>query len=167
MAGKGKRIDVVPGREGGWQVKSSGGSREFRIKRDAVACGRETARRTSGRLVIHRQDGVIQEERTYSRGAVRSDLRQGNRRSSGTGPSRHSTPAFVKSLTKVGNSHALVLDKPLMDLIGIDEGGLVNLTVSGGSLVVTPVHPRVDRDRLEEALERIDRKYGDMLNSLA
>ncbi len=41
---------------------------------------------------------------------------------------------MLKSLTRVGNSHAIVLDKVILDLLGIGANSRVNLAVNGDSL---------------------------------
>jgi antitoxin component of MazEF toxin-antitoxin module len=48
---------------------------------------------------------------------------------------------MIKQLRKVGNSTALILDKAIMELIGLEENGDVQLAVSNGSLILTPVQP--------------------------
>jgi antitoxin component of MazEF toxin-antitoxin module len=63
---------------------------------------------------------------------------------------------MLKRLRKVGNSSALLLDKPILELLGLEENGRVQLTVEGGSLIVTPANPRpVDEARLEASLDRV------------
>lgn len=75
---------------------------------------------------------------------------------------------MVKRLRKVGNSNALILDLPIMEMIGLEEGKEVRLTVSNGSLIVTPVNPRrVDADVLKKHLDRIVGERGEMLQELA
>ena len=65
---------------------------------------------------------------------------------------------MVKIIRKVGNSHALLLDKPLLELMGIREGAAVNLTLTNGSLVVTPVSPQpVTDEKFEAALDTVMR----------
>ena len=44
---------------------------------------------------------------------------------------------MVRKLQKHGNSQALVIEKPLMEALGIDENTPLNVTVSGHSLIVT------------------------------
>jgi len=66
---KGKTYDVSPGDEG-WGVKARGASRasgRFDTKAEAVQRGRELAKDQQGRLVIRKQDGTVQEERTYTK----------------------------------------------------------------------------------------------------
>ncbi len=74
---------------------------------------------------------------------------------------------MLKSLTKVGNSHAILLDKVILDLLGINADSRVNLTVDGGSLVITPVEPTVDNAKFEAAAERAEKKFDKLLTRLA
>jgi antitoxin component of MazEF toxin-antitoxin module len=45
---------------------------------------------------------------------------------------------MLKKLVKYGNSNALVLDKPILELLGIEEGSIVRLKTDGTSLIITP-----------------------------
>jgi antitoxin component of MazEF toxin-antitoxin module len=45
---------------------------------------------------------------------------------------------MIERLRKVGNSNALILDRPIMELMGLEEDGEVQLTVHEGSLIITP-----------------------------
>jgi putative addiction module antidote len=75
---------------------------------------------------------------------------------------------MIKQLRKVGNSNALILDKPIMELLGLDEGAPVHLTVSSGSLVVTPADPKsVDPERLQACLDRVVVERREVLKRLA
>ena len=74
---------------------------------------------------------------------------------------------MLKSLTRVGNSHAILLDKVIMDLLGIDASSKINLTVNGGSLVITPVEPAADNAKFEAAAERAEKKFDKLLTRLS
>ncbi len=74
---------------------------------------------------------------------------------------------MVKTLQKHGNSHALVIEKPLMEALGINSDTPLQITVSGNSLVVTPVHVGIGRDKVGEVIEKLRPKYGEMLRHLA
>ncbi len=75
---------------------------------------------------------------------------------------------MVKTLRRVGNSNALLLDKPILELLGMSEGSQVNLTVTNGALVVTPVNPApVKPDKFQACLDRVVREWGDVLEKLA
>ncbi len=75
---------------------------------------------------------------------------------------------MIKRLRKVGNSNALILDRPLLELLGLEENGEVRLTVEGQSLVVTPTDPRpVDPERFEACLDRVAKDRRELLRKLA
>ena len=75
---------------------------------------------------------------------------------------------MIKQLSKVGNSNALILDRAILELIGMEEGGEVELTVHNGSLIVTPANPKpVDQKRFEECLNRVVSRRRNMLKRLA
>ena len=75
---------------------------------------------------------------------------------------------MVKKLQKVGNSNALILDLPIMEMVGLQEGKEVQITVSNGSIIITPVDPRrVDPEELERQLDRIVGERREMLKELA
>jgi antitoxin component of MazEF toxin-antitoxin module len=75
---------------------------------------------------------------------------------------------MVKKLRKVGNSNAVILDLPIMEMVGLEEGKEVQITVSNGSIIITPVDPRrVDPEELERHLDRIVGERRKMLKDLA
>lgn len=75
---------------------------------------------------------------------------------------------MIKQLRKVGNSNALLLDKPILELLGVEENGEVQLIVTNGSLIVTPVRPRiVDQSKFQQALDRVVEERREVLKRLA
>ena len=74
---------------------------------------------------------------------------------------------MIKKLQSHGNSKALVIEKPIMEALGIDDDSELQLTVSGNSLVITPVNIGVGRDQVVEAIDRLRPRYGEMLKRLA
>lgn len=75
---------------------------------------------------------------------------------------------MIKQLTKVGNSNALILDRAILELVGLEESGEVQLTVHNGSLIITPANPKpVDQERFEECLARVASSRRDLLRRLA
>jgi antitoxin component of MazEF toxin-antitoxin module len=73
----------------------------------------------------------------------------------------------IKKLQSHGNSQALVIDKPIMEALGIDPDSELQVTVSGNSLIITPVNVGVGRQRVLEAIEKLRPRYGEMLKRLA
>lgn len=45
---------------------------------------------------------------------------------------------MLKKLVKYGNSNALILDRAIMELLNMQEGGAVRLQTDGKSLIITP-----------------------------
>lgn len=74
---------------------------------------------------------------------------------------------MVKTLQRHGNSQALVIDRTLMEALGIDSDTPLQITVSGNSLIVTPVHVGIGREQVQEAMDRLRPRYGEMLKRLA
>jgi antitoxin MazE len=75
---------------------------------------------------------------------------------------------MIKRLRKVGNSSALILDKALMELVGLEENGEVQVTVHRGSLVLTPANPKTATpEEFEAAFSYVTKKWGSALERLA
>lgn len=64
--------------------------------------------------------------------------------------------------------NVLVLDKPLLELLGLEENAEVHLSVQEGSLIITPANPRpVDRERFNKLLDQLVEDRRDVLQRLA
>ena len=73
-----------------------------------------------------------------------------------------------KTLIKHGNSHALLIDKAVLDLLKIDpETTQLEVTTDGNVLVVTPIRDKKTQKELQEKLAKIDTKYGAVFKRLA
>lgn len=46
---------------------------------------------------------------------------------------------MTKKLARHGNSRALVIEKPILDLLGIDDDTVMELHTDGESLILTPI----------------------------
>ena len=62
---------------------------------------------------------------------------------------------MVKTLQKYGNSHALVIDKPLMEAMGITAETPLNITVSSGSLSIQRADVGLGPDRVHATLSKL------------
>jgi antitoxin component of MazEF toxin-antitoxin module len=74
---------------------------------------------------------------------------------------------MIKMLKKHGNSMALVIEKPMMEALGISEETPLQITVNGNALVVTPANVGVGPERMKVVLKKIRKRYGPMLKRLA
>ncbi|MFL6245743.1 MAG: AbrB/MazE/SpoVT family DNA-binding domain-containing protein [Thermoanaerobaculia bacterium] len=72
-----------------------------------------------------------------------------------------------KKLTRTGNSVALVLDKPLLEELGLDENSDVEISTNGDVLVMTPVRERSRRRKLNQILDELDEQYAGVFRRLA
>ncbi|NGX55384.1 MAG: hypothetical protein KR126chlam2_01019 [Chlamydiae bacterium] len=77
--------------------------------------------------------------------------------------------SLKKKLTRHGNSLALVIERPILDLLGIDSS--TPLTISspdGCSLVITPEDRMPKKGaRFDKELTLINKKYKKVLKELA
>jgi len=74
---------------------------------------------------------------------------------------------MIKTLQKYGNSHALVIDKPLMEAMGITAETPLALSVSGGSLTITAAHTGLGRNRVDQIMDKVERDFGKALTRLS
>jgi len=74
---------------------------------------------------------------------------------------------MIKKLTKHGNSLALVIERPVLELLKIDSDTPLDISTDGSVLVISPVRDAKRRREFEKALEKANRKYGRMLKKLA
>ena len=72
-----------------------------------------------------------------------------------------------KKLTRTGNSLALVLDRPLLEAVGIGAGTTVDVSTNGDVIVVTPVRTRKRTKKLARALDEINARYAGLFKRLA
>ena len=75
---------------------------------------------------------------------------------------------ITKKLTKHGNSLALVIERPILELLGIDDTTQLQIsTPDGASIVVTPIKNKSQQKRFSTSLKKINKKYGRALKRLA
>jgi antitoxin component of MazEF toxin-antitoxin module len=66
---------------------------------------------------------------------------------------------MIKRLTKHGNSLALVIDRPVLELLKIDHETPLEISTDGQVLIVSPVHDKRRRKEFEESVKGEGRKY--------
>lgn len=74
---------------------------------------------------------------------------------------------MIKTLTKHGNSLALVIEKPILDLIGAQADTPFDVTTDGQALVLTPIKDASRQTAFNAALEKVNHKYSKALKKLA
>jgi len=74
---------------------------------------------------------------------------------------------MVKKFTQHGNSWALVIDRPILDLINVDpQTTPVQISTDGENLIVSPIRDASRRRKFEAALDK-SKKYGRMFKRLS
>jgi antitoxin component of MazEF toxin-antitoxin module len=74
---------------------------------------------------------------------------------------------MVKKLTKHGNSLALVIDRPILDLLKIDPETPLDVSTDGKQLIIVPAKPSSRRKKFEDAKEWAHKRYGKAFKKLA
>lgn len=82
-------------------------------------------------------------------------------------PAPPEEPPVIKHLTRHGNSLALVIDKPILDLLGIDAATPLEVTTDGQGLHVRPAPTPTRPGDLDDAMARVKKRYGNALRRLA
>jgi antitoxin component of MazEF toxin-antitoxin module len=75
---------------------------------------------------------------------------------------------MIKRLRKIEDQNALILDPAILELVGLEEEGEVQLTIHSGSLIITPANPKpVDKERFDEVLNQVVADRRELLKRLA
>jgi antitoxin component of MazEF toxin-antitoxin module len=74
---------------------------------------------------------------------------------------------LTKRLSKHGNSLALVIDRSILDLLGIDGQTPLDISTDGRALVIVPSQERRRGKRFQNALADCNAHYGKALKRLA
>jgi len=74
---------------------------------------------------------------------------------------------MVKTLVKHGNSHALVIDKAILELLRVTPETPFDIMTDGQVLVLTPVRDEQAQADFEAAVERMHEQFGRAMKKLA
>ena len=73
---------------------------------------------------------------------------------------------MVKKLIQHGNSVALVIDKPIMEILNISNETTFKLSTDGKNLILSPQNENGRDKNIIDSLEKINKKYGSVLKRL-
>jgi len=73
---------------------------------------------------------------------------------------------MVKKLIQHGNSAALVIDKPIMEILKITNETVFELSTDGKNLILSPQVENNQEDTIIHSLEKINKRYGTVLKRL-
>ena len=72
-----------------------------------------------------------------------------------------------KNLIKHGNSYAVIIDKPILELLRAGPDTPFEVISDGRSLVLTPVRDPETEQRFEKAVDRVHQRFGRAMKKLA
>jgi antitoxin MazE len=74
---------------------------------------------------------------------------------------------MIKSLVKHGNSWALVIDRPILDLLKINPEAPLEITTDGRSMRIAPASNLEHKGRIRAARAKINSKHSKAFKKLA
>ncbi len=75
--------------------------------------------------------------------------------------------AMIKNLVKHGNSWAVVIDRPILDLLKIAPESQVELTTDGKSIRIAPVDSDDKKAKVRAARAKVNSKHSKAFKKLA
>jgi antitoxin component of MazEF toxin-antitoxin module len=73
---------------------------------------------------------------------------------------------MVKQLIQHGNSAALVIDKPILEMLNISPETAFELSTDGVNLILSPQNVVSQENDVLDALEKVNKKYARVLAKL-
>ena len=73
---------------------------------------------------------------------------------------------MTKILIQHGNSVALVIDKPILELLKISNDTAFELSADGKNIILSPQNDYSRENEIIYSLERINKKHGSVLKRL-
>ena len=73
---------------------------------------------------------------------------------------------MVKRLIQHGNSVALVIDKPILEILKISNDTAFELSTDGKNIILSPQNDYSQEKKILNSLEKINKKYGSVLKRL-
>jgi len=75
---------------------------------------------------------------------------------------------MVKTITRVGNSHGIILDSALLELTRLKAGDEVNVEVhEGGTITITPIRQQPDPRKVSRVVKKVMKDYARTMNKLS
>ena len=74
---------------------------------------------------------------------------------------------MIKTLTRTGNSLALVIDKRLLEATGITADSQLEVSTDGDVILISPIRPKRRTARIRAVLEDLDRDHAGAFKRLA
>ena len=74
---------------------------------------------------------------------------------------------MIKKLVSHGNSAALIIDKPILELLKVDMETPLEISTDGRNLIISPVESGRREKRIKSALKKVNKVHSRTLKKLA
>ena len=74
---------------------------------------------------------------------------------------------MIRNLTPYRNGAALIIDRAIMELLGIDMKTPLEVVTDGENLIISPVRDSNHHERVTKALNKVNVRHGETLKKLA
>ena len=74
---------------------------------------------------------------------------------------------MIKKLTTHGNSSALIIEKPILNLLHITQDTPLEIATDGRNIVISPIQKASREKIFRAALARVNKKHSKTLKALA
>ncbi len=74
---------------------------------------------------------------------------------------------MIKKLVSHGNSAALIIDKPILELLKVDMDTPLEIATDGKNLIISPVESDKREKIFKAALDKVNKVHGETLRKLA
>jgi antitoxin MazE len=74
---------------------------------------------------------------------------------------------MIKNLVKHGNSWALVIDRPILELLKINPEAPLEITTDGRSMLIAPAGGSDHEERVRAASNKVNAKHSKVFKKLA
>ena len=74
---------------------------------------------------------------------------------------------MIKNLVKHGNSWALVIDRPILELLNIDPETPLEVSTDGHAVIVAPAGSSDHKQRVRAARKKVNARYSKAFKKLA
>ncbi len=74
---------------------------------------------------------------------------------------------MIKKLVSHGNSAALIIDKPILEILNVDMTTPLEIATDGKNLIISPIESKKRGKKFKSALDTVNKAHSRTLKKLA
>ena len=74
---------------------------------------------------------------------------------------------MIKTMIQHGNSSALIIDKPILELLNIEQNTPLEIITDGKNIIISPISDTERLNKLNSSLNKINTRFSKTLIKLA